>query len=400
MGRMSTMVAVAVVAAAAVANAEFYCYNNPNRGSDNVIPYSIGVGTVTTTVQSTSGSADWSAVSCFLYASYIASDAQGHPLTSTWGTTLTSQMVRSTAHGGNMFQGSLPLRNGSVLEVVSYCSSAQQSQYWCGGSQGNIMFRMPPVAAQRRSAAAAPAARSASFRVYTNPNANSDNVIPASTGVAILTSTIDGAVDLSTAQCFAWYGYVPATDDGHILSPAWGQAVSMAQTRILADGGNLFTAQIPLVIGHVLQATTYCVAGGQFVWAPSGNINFRLAPEQQHPTGSLSIDRTLSTPLGTTTVPASSTFFSVVIASRFQGAASPVAGSRCALRFGFPANFGGVWPTVNETLLAPAQGSGSADQWSGSVLLPAAGRLLEATARCTYNGIESWLGGNYQVQVY
>eukprot|EP00727_Mastigamoeba_balamuthi_P010925 m51a1_g6455 hypothetical protein (262) ;mRNA; f:10024-10951 len=236
------------------------------------------------------------------------------------------------------------------------------------------------------------------FRVYTNPNAYSDNVIPASVGVATLTATIDGAVDMSTAQCFAWYGYVTGS------SSEWGTAVSMQQRRLLSDGGNRFTAQMPLVAGRTLQATAYCVAGGEFHWAPYGNIIFRLPPDQQHPAGAVYIIRGLSTQLGTYSVPSTDRFFSITVASQFQGpAVSPVAGSRCVARFGYPRSFGGPWPTVNETELSHTQtftvpNVGLVDQWTGSVPLPGAGGLLEATARCTYNGIETWLGGNWLVQ--
>eukprot|EP00727_Mastigamoeba_balamuthi_P004088 m51a1_g13677 hypothetical protein (389) ;mRNA; r:153-1846 len=388
---MNAKIVVFLAAAAAVANAEYYCYNNPNRGSDNVIPYSVGVATVTTTVQRTGGNlgVDWSSVQCYLYYSYVASDAQGHPLSSTWSTPLTSGMARSSAHGGNMWTGTLALRNESVLEVVSYCL-AQGQQLWCGGSEGNIIFRMPPTAHHTRAAA-----RDAGVRVYTNPNAGSDNVIPVSNGLATLTTTVEGASDLSRVQCFAWYGNVPATDDGHLLSNRWDPVLSMVQARI--DYSNRFSAQIPITVGHVLQATSYCLVDGQRVWA-AGNANFRISPEQQHPAGSLTIRRDLSTTPGYFSLPASASFY-LHIASQFQ-APSPAAGSRCVARFGYPARFGAAWPTVNETLLSFAASTSGADQWSGNVPLPAAGGLLEVTARCVYNGIESWLGANYQVQAY
>eukprot|EP00727_Mastigamoeba_balamuthi_P002563 m51a1_g12303 hypothetical protein (177) ;mRNA; f:339496-340218 len=134
------------------------------------------------------------------------------------------------------------------------------------------------------------------------------------------------------------------------------------------------------------------------LWA-AGNANFRIPPEQQHPAGSLSIRRDLCNTLGFSSVPASSGVFALGLGTQFQSP-SPVASSRCVARFGYPAHFGAAWPTVNETLLAWAGPAAGADLWAVSIPLPAAGGLLEVTARCVCNGIESWLGGNYQVQAY
>eukprot|EP00727_Mastigamoeba_balamuthi_P002433 m51a1_g12187 hypothetical protein (396) ;mRNA; f:9808-11254 len=385
-----------VLAAAAVASASYSCYNNPNRGSDNVIPYSVGAGTVTTTVQRAGGNlgVDWRSVQCYLYFSYVASDAQGRPLTTTWEAPRTERMTRSTAHGGNMWTGTLPLRNESVLEVVSYCV-AEGQQLWCGGVEGNIIFRMPPVHHQTRSA-------HSDLQVFTTPAPGSDNVVSASVGVATLTTTVNGAsVDLSRVQCFAWFGYVRATDDGRILSTQWGPAVSMQQTRVLAEGGNTFVAEIPLKTGRVLQATSYCVADGELRWATMGNVNFRLPASEQHPTGSLSIVRPLSTPLGLSTVAASSSVYPLNVVARFNDLSGYVPlpeGARCVAHFGYPVRFGSAWPTVNETQLMPMGSHSGSDFWYGLLPLPAAGKLLEASARCTYNGVEAWIGGNIQVQ--
>eukprot|EP00727_Mastigamoeba_balamuthi_P002562 m51a1_g12302 hypothetical protein (253) ;mRNA; r:337053-338115 len=243
---------------------------------------------------------------------------------------------------------------------------------------------------------AAAAAVASGARVYTNPSAGSDNVISVSNGLATLTTTVEGAADLSRVQCFAWYGNVAATDDGHVLSPRWDPVLSMAQARV--GSSNTFSAQVPLTVGHVLQATSYCIVDGQLLWA-AGNANFRIPPEQQHPAGSLSIRRDLCNTLGFSSVPASSGVFALGLGTQFQSP-SPVASSRCVARFGYPAHFGAAWPTVNETLLAWAGPAAGADLWAVSIPLPAAGGLLEVTARCVCNGIESWLGGNYQVQAY
>eukprot|EP00727_Mastigamoeba_balamuthi_P002698 m51a1_g12425 hypothetical protein (252) ;mRNA; r:789579-790703 len=242
---------------------------------------------------------------------------------------------------------------------------------------------------------AAAAAVASGARVYTNPSAGSDNVIPVSNGFATLTTTVEGAANMDSVQCFAWYGILAATDDGHVFSDVWDPVLSMVQTR---DGrSNAFSAQIPLTIGHVLRATSYCIVDGQRLWA-AGNANFRIPPEQQHPAGTLSIRRDLSTPLGHSSVPASSGAFAFHLG--FQSP-SPIASSRCVAHFGYPARFGASWPIVNETLIYQQQtGPAAADMWYASVPLPAAGGLLEVTARCVYNGIESWLGANYQVQAY
>eukprot|EP00727_Mastigamoeba_balamuthi_P008934 m51a1_g4663 hypothetical protein (253) ;mRNA; f:96430-97624 len=243
---------------------------------------------------------------------------------------------------------------------------------------------------------AAAAAVASGARVYTNPNAGSDNVIPVSNGFATLTTTVEGAADTSRVQCFAWYGNLAATDDGHVISDAWDPVLSMAQIPV--GRGNTFSAQIPLTVGHVLRATSYCLVDGQRLWA-AGNANFRISREQQHPAGSLSIRKDLSTPAGHYSVPTSSNVFAFNLGSQFQSS-SPAASSSCVARFGYPARFGAPWPTVNETLLYRNNPAAAADMWNAYVPLPAAGGLLEVTARCVYNGIESWLGANYQVQAY
>eukprot|EP00727_Mastigamoeba_balamuthi_P003281 m51a1_g12950 hypothetical protein (252) ;mRNA; f:185-1363 len=242
---------------------------------------------------------------------------------------------------------------------------------------------------------AAAAAVASGARVYTSPGAGSDNVIPVSNGFATLTTTVEGAADINSVQCFAWYGNLPATDDGHVSSDVWDPVLSMVQTR---DGmSNTFSAQIPLTVGHVLRATSYCIVDGQRLWV-AGNANFRIPSEQQHPFVSISFPAEYGTPSGHSSVPASSGVFTLSFGARYRSP-NPIASSMCVARFGYPARFGAPWPTVNETLLHQATAS-SADVWYGSVPLPAAGGLLEVTARCVYNGFESWLGANYQVQAY
>eukprot|EP00727_Mastigamoeba_balamuthi_P010929 m51a1_g6459 hypothetical protein (222) ;mRNA; f:19213-20107 len=215
---------------------------------------------------------------------------------------------------------------------------------------------------------------------------------------AQLTTTLEGPVDASRVQCFAWYGYVRSNSS---RAAVWDQAVSMRQRRVHAT--SRYSCQLPLRAGHVLQATAYCVADGQLVWAPEGNANFRLPDEDQHPAGAVAIRRELSSVVGLRRVPASDAVFPVHVASEFVGAegAAVAVGSKCVARFGYPRRFGGAWPTVNETELALVQtAQRGVDHWVGTVELPAAGGLLEATARCTYNGIESWLGGNILVQAF
>eukprot|EP00727_Mastigamoeba_balamuthi_P010926 m51a1_g6456 hypothetical protein (395) ;mRNA; r:13157-14693 len=393
--RASTCIAVILAAVAALASADgYFCTTSPERVTDTVVPYSVGVGTVYTRVRSTLRAPDMRSVSCMLYYSYIAADEQGRPTTSRWDDPRLSQMdlhVASTA--SSTFVGSLPLRNNTVLEVVSYCVH-NTVQFWCGNGMGNIRFRMPPVASTRQHAA-----RNTPFRVFTNPSAGSDNVIPASFGVATLTTGIDGVANVSAAECFAWYGYVRSDDRGAVASGVWDQAVSMRQRRA-HHASNRFSCEVPLRVGHVLQATAYCVADGRLVWAPAGNANFRLPPEQQHPAGVVAVLRNRSTAIGFRRVPASYGVLPIHIASQLEGEASPVAGSRCVARFGYPARFEAPWPTVNETVLALSHTARGVDHWTGVVPLPAAGGLLEATARCTYNGIESWLGGNILVEAY
>eukprot|EP00727_Mastigamoeba_balamuthi_P002431 m51a1_g12185 hypothetical protein (691) ;mRNA; f:2592-5916 len=380
---MNTRIAIFLAAVATLANAQYYCYTNPDRGSDNVIPRSVGVATVTTTVQRAGGNlgVEWSGVQCFLYFSYVASDAQGRPLTTAWAAPRTEGMARSSAHGGNTWVGTLPLRNESVLEVVSYCL-AEGQQLWCGGSDGNIAFRMPPAFQPRRSATDSMAPRVDLF-----PAVGSDNVVLASDAVANLYSTfVNANVDWTEVECSAVYNYLPADDYGHLQTTQWGPAITMLQN---GREGFQREAQIPVIAGYVLQATSMCNQNGQIVWAPAGNVNFRLSPDQQHPAGSLAIS-SLSTPLGPARL------WREQIAFNFNFVAQctvPNAATRCYVRYGYPASFGGVWPTIYETRMQP----GSSSQWYASVTLPYTGFVLEATARCTCGGLQTELSGNYQV---
>eukprot|EP00727_Mastigamoeba_balamuthi_P010931 m51a1_g6460 hypothetical protein (398) ;mRNA; f:20942-22317 len=397
MGQSIARTATAIVAAAAVAlaNSDLYCYTTPERGTDNVVSYSVGAATVHTTALSASCLVEWCTVSCYVYYNYVATDEHGHPVTTTWDSPRTAQMTRSTAQLGNTYSATLPLRNNSALEVVSYCVHGTQ-QFWCGGSVGNIAFRMPPVVHRN-------ATRPPSFRVHISPAPGSDTVVEASTGSAVLTTTVEGNVNISCTECFAWYGYATASDRG-VITAAAVQPLSMIM-RLHA--GNSFRARIPVVVGHVLQATAYCVSNDELVWAtPAGTASFRLPLTQQHPTGTLVVLRNHSTPTGYSRFPRTDAIFSLHIASQFTGATAchtgtcPVAGARCLARFGYPTRFGGVWPTYNETTLSQSTTVGSVDHWTGAIPLPTAGRVLEATARCVYNGIESWLGASYQVASY
>eukprot|EP00727_Mastigamoeba_balamuthi_P013027 m51a1_g8347 hypothetical protein (235) ;mRNA; f:38355-39256 len=203
-------------------------------------------------------------------------------------------------------------------------------------------------------------------RIDMFPEPGSDNVVPASSGLATLYSALQNAVvDWTQVRCFAVYNYLPADDYGHLQTTNWGPAILMQQN---GREGYQREAQIPVIAGYVLQATSYCVQNGQAIWAPSGNVNFRLAPDQQHPAGEL-------------------TTFSTVLNA-------PV---NCVARYGYPEHFGGAWPSIHEVAMQTGSGSGL---FSGSVELPAVGKLLEVTARCTCGGLQTWLGGNYQITVY
>eukprot|EP00727_Mastigamoeba_balamuthi_P004087 m51a1_g13676 hypothetical protein (105) ;mRNA; f:1522-2013 len=85
--RASVMrIALALAALAAHAHAhEFYCFTSPSRGTDTVVPYSVGKGTVYTRVRSREYSPDMRNMTCYLYYSYIAADEQGRPTTTQWG---------------------------------------------------------------------------------------------------------------------------------------------------------------------------------------------------------------------------------------------------------------------------------------------------------------------------
>eukprot|EP00727_Mastigamoeba_balamuthi_P013023 m51a1_g8343 hypothetical protein (389) ;mRNA; r:29446-30825 len=388
---MNTRIAI-VLAAVALANAQYNCYTNPDRGSDNVIPRSVGVATVTTTVQRAGGNlgVEWSGVQCFLYFSYVASDSQGRPLTTAWAAPRTEGMARSSAHGGNTWVGTLPLHNESVLEVVSFCV-AEGQQLWCGGSDGNIAFRMPPAPQPRRSVAAR------NLETYKiTPAPGSDNVVSASSGIASLYSDYEGLMWASfDVSCYGLYNYLPADDYGHLQTTKWGPAITMQQW--MSGGiGYISRCDIPVIAGYVLQATSYCVdKQGQTIWAPAGNVNFRLAPDQQHPTGSLTILKDLSTPIGH-----SSKQYSTMYPFEFNLSTQctvPNATTSCTARYGNPESFGATWATVNEIPMFQFM---KPNTWYASIHLPAAGKLLEVTARCTCGGLQTWLGGNYQVTIY
>eukprot|EP00727_Mastigamoeba_balamuthi_P004110 m51a1_g13697 hypothetical protein (263) ;mRNA; f:34985-35960 len=247
----------------------------------------------------------------------------------------------------------------------------------------------------------AAACASADFTVQTSPVANSDNVVDVSQGVAIVMTTIVGEVDPTQAQCYAWYSYARCLDDGTVVGGGDMQ-LAMGQIHVWGsdEAANRFGSQVPLVAGRVLQATVFCVAQGQNRWAPAGPINFRLPPSQQHPTGSAVIHHNLSTPVGDYNASAADGSFPVFISSQFFGGAAHLDGARCAVRYVYPTAFGTAWQMATELMLIPGQAGGPVDEWYGNVPLPpAAGGLLEATARCTYNGIEAWLGGNYRVRV-
>eukprot|EP00727_Mastigamoeba_balamuthi_P002430 m51a1_g12184 hypothetical protein (87) ;mRNA; f:339-691 len=68
----------------------------------------------------------------------------------------------------------------------------------------------------------------------------------------------------------------------------------------------------------------------------------------------------------------------------------------CYARLGYPTGFGGVWPAIYETQMQP----GSSGKWYASVTLPSSGHVLEATARCTCGGLQTWLSGNYSVNAF
>eukprot|EP00727_Mastigamoeba_balamuthi_P009679 m51a1_g5333 hypothetical protein (128) ;mRNA; f:392416-393663 len=108
---------------------------------------------------------------------------------------------------------------------------------------------------------AAVAAVASGARVYTSPSAGSDNIIPVSNGFATLTTTVERAADISSVQCFAWYGILAATNDGHVLSDVWDPVLSMVQTRV--GRGNTFSALIPLTTGHV---TAHCIYNSIESW--------------------------------------------------------------------------------------------------------------------------------------
>eukprot|EP00727_Mastigamoeba_balamuthi_P013025 m51a1_g8345 hypothetical protein (236) ;mRNA; f:34766-35706 len=71
----------------------------------------------------------------------------------------------------------------------------------------------------------------------------------------------------------------------------------------------------------------------------------------------------------------------------------PNATTRCYVRYGYPVSFGGVWRGIYEVEMQ----AGSTGQWYTSVPLGGSGDVLEATARCTCGGLQTWLSGNYQV---
>eukprot|EP00727_Mastigamoeba_balamuthi_P013024 m51a1_g8344 hypothetical protein (221) ;mRNA; f:33567-34388 len=213
------------------------------------------------------------------------------------------------------------------------------------------------------------------------PAVGSDNIVPASDAVAT-----NAVVDWTEVECWAYYTYLPADDYGHLQTTQWGPAINMVQT---GREGYQREAHIPVIAGYVLQATSMCNQNGQRIWAPAGNVNFRLAPEQQHPSGSLSIG-SLSTPIGRLQFSQSLARFSFSFAAQCT---VPNATTRCYVRYGYPVSFGGVWRGIYEVEMQ----AGSTGQWYTSVPLGGSGDVLEATARCTCGGLQTWLSGNYQV---
>eukprot|EP00727_Mastigamoeba_balamuthi_P013028 m51a1_g8348 hypothetical protein (256) ;mRNA; f:43970-44864 len=243
---------------------------------------------------------------------------------------------------------------------------------------------------------AAAAAVSSAASVYTTPAAGTE--IINDYGVVAFTTTVVGAADLSRVQCFAWYGYVPSGADGRALTSKWGTAISMAQTRV--GSSNTFTADLSVINNHVLQATSYCVVDGQLLWAPSGNVAFHFsAGASTTPSGwsvTLYPEHSIPAP-SSISLPASSPF-ALSIAEGTSGPSWALPYERCVARFGYPARFGGAWPTVNETQLSfDGYNNQNYNHWLATIPMPARGKLLEVTARCTFGGIESWLQGNYRI---
>eukprot|EP00727_Mastigamoeba_balamuthi_P013058 m51a1_g8375 hypothetical protein (512) ;mRNA; f:156477-159717 len=228
------------------------------------------------------------------------------------------------------------------------------------------------------------------------PQPGSDNVVPASSGVGTLVSDFTEAHwSALEVQCWAVYSYLPADDYGHVTTTKWDPVITMPQT--MSGMGYVRVNDIPVLAGYVLQATSYCVPQGQRVWASVGNVNFRLAPDQQHPTGSVTISRNLASPaVGPLRVSSDAVSFGFEISAHCT---VPNAAMTCVSRSGNPEHFGGKWADVYERPMSRVEGAG-ADRWAGYARLPAAGQLLEITARCTCGGVQAWLGGNYQITVY
>eukprot|EP00727_Mastigamoeba_balamuthi_P013038 m51a1_g8357 putative protein kinase (1237) ;mRNA; r:70273-75720 len=251
--------------------------------------------------------------------------------------------------------------------------------------------------------ASAHAARNlAPYKIIPPPGSNI--VVNASEGLAYVYSDF---MNLDWArlevQCTTVYSYLPADDYGNLKTTRWDPVISMYEDMRVP--GYVRISKIPVIAGSVLQATTYCVLpDGQKIWAPAGNVNFRLAPEQQHPSGSLTIPRDLVTPaVGPLRIDSRKSLeFDITLVSNCMQAhcTVPNAETTCVVRYGFPDRFGGMWANVYEQPMSRAEGAGSADSWHGSADIPAPGKLLEVTARCTCGGLQTWLGGNYQITAY
>eukprot|EP00727_Mastigamoeba_balamuthi_P000443 m51a1_g10396 hypothetical protein (406) ;mRNA; r:65435-66861 len=405
MTRRSAMKLALLLAAAAVASAALRCHSDVARGPPSPAVHTALVA-VTTTVRSTddgdSAEATMDAVRCFVgHSEGDGDDDDAHA-------PVADAMERSAAQG-NTWTASLALREGSALAVATYCVHSGQRVACSGGSAVDGPALADPAddgprwpSSGRNGTLAGTGLADSAFQLSITPNPGSDNVIGASQGLATLSTKVAGPWSLvREMECFAWYCYLQATDQGQIINPKWGHALSMRQTRV--PGDTRFVAQMPVVAGHVLQATSYCVAGGQLAWAANGNTNFRMPPDQQHPAGSISFQLHRTTPVGLFALPAATGYFDLAVGAVFMGTSGTTAvpGASCVARYGNPLSFGGVWPFVNETLLAAHGSVDGVDQFStGLIPLPPPGRLMEITARCVYEGIESWLGANIRVRTY